>query len=524
MMSRLQHIIETPSHKAATPGPVHTSDGQNTSRFKLLQQQFVLQYERLFDDWNAHRTVVIIPSLSLDQEILSKISGMVYYEERMLCLLMLLRMPRTHVIYVTSVPIDPVIIDYYLHLLPGITSYHAKQRLTMLSCYDGSRKSLTEKILERPRLMQRILNNISANHYTHISCFNMTEKERELAERLNLPVYGCDPDLLPLANKSGSRKLFKKCGLLTPAGFEELRTKTELTEALRSLKERNPQLKRAVVKMEDGFSGEGNAVFNYDGAPSGEKLKAWIARNLQKLQVIASNTSAEMYLQKFTQMGGVVEEFIEGAIKRSPSVQCRINPLGEVEIISTHDQHLGGELGQVFLGAIFPANEAYTVEIGKMGKVVGEALREQGVMGRFGVDFLSVKEGEAWKHYAIEINLRKGGTTHPYLMLEYLTEGHYDYETGRYQTFNHLERFYYSSDNLYQPWYKGLTPHDLIEIAMNNGLQYNPMTQEGVMFHLIGALSQFGKVGVVCIGKSKFSAYRFYRRTVDVLNMETRGY
>ncbi|HEX3080152.1 MAG TPA: hypothetical protein VHQ04_06800, partial [Puia sp.] len=213
MSGSTQHFISTPSYLQEIPGTVHRPDDLTISHFKLLQQQFVLQYERIFDDWNVSRTIVIIPSLSLDQEILSKISGMVYYEERMLCLLMLLRMPKTHLIYVTSVPIDPVIIDYYLHLLPGITSYHAKQRLTMLSCYDGSRKSLTEKILERPRLMQRIRNSIATNHYTHISCFNMTEKERELAERLNLPVYGCDPDLLPLANKSGSRKLFKKCGL-----------------------------------------------------------------------------------------------------------------------------------------------------------------------------------------------------------------------------------------------------------------------------------------------------------------------
>src|ERR1700759_1679497 len=85
--------------------------------FHLLQKQFAEQFKKYYHDWNAPRTVVIIPSLSLDQEILAKISGMVHYEERMLCMLMLLRMPRTHVIYGTSVPIDPVVIDYYLHLL-----------------------------------------------------------------------------------------------------------------------------------------------------------------------------------------------------------------------------------------------------------------------------------------------------------------------------------------------------------------------------------------------------------------------
>ena len=41
------------------------------------------------------------------------------------------------------------------------------------------------------------------------------------------------------------------------------------------------------------------------------------------------------------QGGGIVEERISGAELRSPSVQLRVTPLGEVEILSTHDQLLG---------------------------------------------------------------------------------------------------------------------------------------------------------------------------------------
>src|SRR5690348_6455580 len=103
-------------------------------QFKKLQEAFAAQFESSFPDKMAPKTVVIVPSLSLDTQILDKIDGVNYYEERMLCLLMLLRMPNTHVVYVTSMPIDPAIVDYYLHLMPGITAYHARQRLTLLSC------------------------------------------------------------------------------------------------------------------------------------------------------------------------------------------------------------------------------------------------------------------------------------------------------------------------------------------------------------------------------------------------------
>jgi hypothetical protein len=157
-----------------------------------------------------------------------------------------------------------------------------------------------------------------------------------------------------------------------------------------------------------------------------------------------------------------------------------------------------------------------------MGLRVAEALKAQGVLGRFAIDFISVKEEDAWRHYAIEINLRKGGTTHPFLMLEFLTDGRYDAEQGLYFTANGQPRYYVCSDNLKGEHYKGLTPHDLIDIAMCNDLLYDGSSQEGVMFHLISALSQYGKLGLVCIGATPERAAFFYKKTMDVLYKEGR--
>src|SRR6187399_2195936 len=172
-------------------------EGSNQEKqvFKKLQNRLRSLFDVIISDRMAPCTVVVIPSLSMDQEILSKISGINHYEERMLCMLMLLRMPRTNVIYVTSETIDPVIIDYYLHMLPGVTGYHALRRLTLLSCHDSSSAPLTKKILERPRLIQRIKDFIPPDHEAHMSCFNVTPYERSLAVQLQVPIYGCDPDL-----------------------------------------------------------------------------------------------------------------------------------------------------------------------------------------------------------------------------------------------------------------------------------------------------------------------------------------
>ena len=489
--------------------------------FKKLQERFPKQFEHVFPDKLAPRTVIIVPSLSMDQEILSKISGIVHYEERLLCMLMLLRMPRTQIVYVTSSPVDPVIIDYYLHMLPGITGYHAQRRLTLLSCHDASTKPLTQKILDRPRLIERIRECIPPHHEAHMACFNVTPLERSLAIRLQVPIYGCDPDLFDLGNKSNSRKIFKECGLTVPAGFEDLHTENEIIDALIRLKQENPEVQRAVVKVNDGFSGDGNAVFSFINYDGNSDLKQWIHDQWPTcLKLVAGDLSHAMFLNKYQDMGGIVEAFVEGDHKESPSVQCRITPLGHCEIISTHDQLLGGDTGQVFIGARFPASLEYATDLGKMGMAVARAFKQRGVLGRFAIDFISVKEEDGWKHYALEINLRKGGTTHPYLMLQFLTDGEYNADKGIYYTANGQPRYYFASDNLKSEDYGGLTPHDLIDIAMVHDLHYDGSSQEGVMFHLIGALSQYGKLGVVCIGSSPERAKYFYYETVKVLNVE----
>ena len=65
-----------------------------------------------------------------------------------------------------------------------------------------------------------------------------------------------------------------------------------------------------------------------------------------------------MYEAKFEENGGIVEERIVEL--RRPSVQLRIRPDRNVELLSTHDQLLGGASGQSYLGCIFPADPAYS--------------------------------------------------------------------------------------------------------------------------------------------------------------------
>lgn len=502
--------------------PVH-SPASEGRRFRRLQARLAPLFRRIMPNPLAPRSVVVVPSLSVDTEVLSRVSGAQHYEERMLCMLMLLRMPHTSVTFVTSEPVAPAIIDYYLHLLPGIPSHHARRRLTLLSCYDGSPRPLTDKILERPRLVERIRLSMPDAAVGHMTCYNATTSERALALALDIPMYACDPDLLSLGSKSGSREAFRQAGVAFPDGFEHVRSARDICDSLTTLKRRHPELRRAVVKLDEGFSGEGNAVFRFDGCPPKSGLATWVRRELPvRLAFEAPGMTWEAFIAKMSEMGGIVECFVEGQGKQSPSVQLRIDPRGGIELISTHDQVLGGRTGQIFLGSSFPAAADYRLDIQASALRVAKVLKQKGVIGRFGVDFVSVPGAKGWEHHALEINLRKGGTTHTFMTLQFLTDGTYDAKTGLFRTPSGLPRFYYASDNLQSPAYQRLTPDDLIDLAVDNGLHFDSATQQGVAFHLIGAVSEFGKLGMVCVADTPEHARDLYAQTVRVLDREAQ--
>ena len=492
--------------------------------FAELERGLAVMYRRVFPDPRAPRTVIVIPSMSLDPEELLKLTGASRYEERFLCLLLLLRLPATRVIYVTSEPIEPAIVDYVLGMLRGVDPGDARSRLTMLTCDDRSVAPLTAKILARPALMARIRALVDDPATAHLTCFTATPLERTLAVRLGLPLYGCDPALGHLGTKTGSREVFREAGVLMPAGHEHLQGVEDMIRALVALKREHPSVRRAVIKLEEGFSGEGNAIFSYDGAPDGAALAPWVCGTLpDRLRFVASSECWETYSHEFARMGGIVEAFVEAEEVRSPSVQCRIDPLGAIQIISTHDQVLGGSTGQVYLGCTFPAEAACYTGLHDAARRVAAVLARDGVVARFGIDFVSTRSHGEWRHYAIEINLRKGGTTHPYLTLQLLTDGTYDASTGIYRSGTGRPCFYVASDNLCDPAYTQLTPELLISEAGRAGLLFDHVRERGVVFHMLGALAEFGKLGAVCIAPTRAAARELFDDTVALLERCASG-
>ncbi len=496
---------------------------QELRRYAELQK-LLPGISRAYRQREGVHTSVVVPSISVNQEELAKVEGAAFYEERLLFTLIRLTNPLSRVIYVTSQPVHTEILEYYLQHLPGVPLSRARSRLLVLCLYDASPKPLTQKILERPLVMERMRRFIGDPGRAYLTCYNSTPLERRLAVELGIPLNGLDPALLWMGTKSGSRKVFAEAGVPLPLGTNDVHTRDDVVGALDRLATQRPGIRRAVVKLNESFAGEGNGVYTFlQPLPEDEAERVLaVSRGLDGLQWPGGRETLGAFFRKLGEMGGIVEEWVEGDEVESPSVQMRIHAEGDLEVVSTHDQVLGGTTGQVYLGCRFPATEAYRSEILEAANRIGKVLAHHGVVGRFGIDFVVTRQGGgAWSAHAVEINLRMGGTTPPFMALEFLGGGHLDRASGLYLAGDSRPKFYYATDNLRSPDYRGLLPEDLLDLMVGNGIYFKPRTITGVLFFMIGALSQYGKLGVTCIGNTRDEAEQLYRTTAGILDRAT---
>ena len=486
------------------------------TRFEALQSKLIPQWELIEAFNSTARAVVVVPSIDVDLPL--DATKHRAYEERFLFLLFLLRQPRLKLVYVTSEPIDPELIDYYLGLLPGVVASHARRRLYLVSPHDGSVRPLTAKLLERPRLLAEIRSLVDDPDLAHLIPYGTSRLERDLALRLGIPVYGADPKFAPLGTKSGSRSLFAEAGVAHPEGREGLRSVDGLLDAVLDLVRGRPGLESVVLKLDEGVAGFGNAVLDVRGVDGSSR--ASLERRLSELRPEDKSLRPDEYLERFTG-GGIVEELISAADLRSPSVQMRATPLGKVELLSTHDQLLGGASGQSFVGSVFPASSEYARLIADEALKVGELLAARGVIGRFAVDFLTAREEDGWRPYAIELNLRKGGTTHPYLTLQFLTDGAYDADRALFFTPSGRTKFFVAAEHLEGDDYRLLQPSDVFDVAVRDGLHFDHTTETGVVFHMLTVLGRHGFIGATAVGDTREQARTLLETTKTVLDQES---
>lgn len=440
---------------------------------------------------------------------LRKITGIQFYEERMLFSTLLLARPELRLVYLTSLPIDEAIVEYYLGFLPDPAG--ARARLALVPLDDPSPMPLSEKLLHRPAVVAHVRELVAGHGPAHVLPFNVTPVEYALAEAMDMPLFGPHPDLVRLGSKSGSRQVARRAGVAVLPGREDLYSLDAVEAAIGHIRAASPEAAAVVIKLNDGFSGQGNALVDLAGLASPLPLSA--------TTFCAGGESWPAYGAKIEAGGAIVEELVRVPSVVSPSTQVRIAPGGRYEVVSTHDQVLGGPSNQVYLGCRFPADSRYRAAIQEEAAAIAAVLAGEGVIGSFGIDWLVVPEPAAGGDRVLlsEINLRMGGTTHPYWMTRLLTGATYDAGRGELVTAAGGPVTYVATDNLKSPRLAGRTPAEVIAGVAKAGLAYDPATRTGTALHLMGALPGFGKMGATCIAPSLDEADDLARRLERLL-------
>jgi hypothetical protein len=179
---------------------------------------------------------------------------------------------------------------------------------------------------------------------------------------------------------------------------------------------------------------------------------------------------------------------------------------------------LGGELGQTFVACRFPAEREYAAAIVQESRKVGAYLAAEGVVGRFGIDFVIARRDGGWAPYAVEINLREGGTSHPYGALWLLTDGSLKEDKTIFRTPSGQVKHYFATDRLGDPAYRGIPLSDFLAASATSGLDWDPGSQTGAVYHMLRSLEQQGRIGVTAIGDSPDQAHQIYLDAAQLLD------
>ena len=452
--------------------------------------------------------VIALPSYSASSSLLR------HYGDRILALehryllgsLMTHRLEHARLVSVSSIAPTRDELDYHRRLGPRPEAWSWGTRVLALE--DPSPRSLAEKLLDRPDVIDRLVRLIG-DRPAFIEPWNVTEHEVAVAERLQVPVNGMDPSLWHLGFKSAGRKLFTRAGVPHPVGVEDVRTLADVLQAIEVVRAARPDVSAVVVKHDDSYAGDGNAVLNLlvGADPAGTDV---LLRRLRALP--------PWYLQELRK-GGIVEELVTGVEVTTPSSQVDLLPDGRVDVLATHEQVVGGTNGQVFLGCRFPADPGHAAEVARHARAVGEQLVAAGALGRVSVDFVATRDASGTPRvFALEVNLRKGGTTHPYAALRNLVPGRYDEAQGQWvAAADQAPRTYVCTDNLVDESWVGLPPRRVIEAVDRAGLQLDHRTGVGVVLHMLSGLAIDGRIGLTAIGLDSEHAQRLHDATCRVI-------
>ncbi|WP_431230460.1 peptide ligase PGM1-related protein [Paenarthrobacter nicotinovorans] len=429
--------------------------------------------------------LVVLYAVDFDETVHSRYPEIGNFTERGLFHLSRLKDVGTEIVFIANGPVDSAVIDYHLGYVMSFkaaAAVHARERLHIRTPRHLLDSGLSSSVLRDVELL---------NDLKHLA---------ESADHVELLIYGSDPNTDAIGrvlgirpsegpstvadtwgNKSGSKRAFERAGIRTPATSKlPVHSREELIEAAQDLFTDRCTAVIAKIDSTQFGSGIGNIVLNQD-LFSPDSLPSVLDR---LLEVDDFRKNMELH-------GVVVQEYIS-EVHRNLGIFGTIDSLGAVRLGPCYEQtspevNFGGAISGHLTSELCSSIRQATQK-------VGDLLYEEGYAGCFGIDFVEDRFGRL---YALEINVRKVGSYHPFAFVDIALSRSTDPErsadpitSGSVVIFRQMT---VPSPGL-------LSIDSLLSTLRNSGLLFSRKTGRGVILHILGAVPAFGLLEATCIG------------------------
>ncbi|CAF3409746.1 unnamed protein product [Rotaria sp. Silwood1] len=419
------------------------------------------------------RTVVHIPSLGLTESIRRTLTTLPLKENYQIGRLCELVDPNIDVIYVSPMPVNDEILQYYNRLvslralveqgseqLTFSTSNNANERFVIivpesLHKFPGHNMCLATILKYSPKALKQIKTMIkdrSAYLVTGISHID----DLYISEYLDIPIYGCEPESSYLySTKSGSKRIFKSSNVPMPFGEYDIYNQKRLLESLAHLILEHLDVQRWIFKIDDHFDGQGIAYCDIaiylpcykDMLKEAEKFAdKWSNSTVQKASytkilselsdVLDKHTvyvnktqfnSWQTYLKAFLSEGGIIEAYPPSNSITSITICLSIEPNGHYSLIYSGDQLHAESLFSCW-GLSFPQSSVDSNELNNYCSLISEQCKQRNIYGYIDIDFVAFidKKTNQQKLWVTDLCIGYSEHISLYRVMQYTTTGQFN--------------------------------------------------------------------------------------------------
>ena len=446
---------------------------------------------------DVERTVVVVHSISMDvpDQLIPVFPA---YEERFLCLVLSLLRSQRLARDLRHLAADPAAADRLL-LRPRARAGHARGAQPLLGRLARRRPQPAadeEAARTRPGAIERIRALVAQPELAFLLPFATSRDEVELAVRLGIPLYGADPALEWLGTKSGSRRVFAEEGVPHAYGFD-VAGERDVLRALRELRSGT-----AVLKLDRGVSGLGNALVDVAQGARRRPARPELSSSRTPKPPSPTTWPRSPTRAGSSRSGSRATTFAARAHSSASALPAR-----STSSPRTTRSSAGRTARRTSAAASRPTRSTRRRSRSKRSRS-DAGWRVKGRSGAVRSTSWPSASDDDWQPYAIEINLRCGGTTHPFMAISTLTDGIYDPLAGEFRTRLGDIKHYVATDHLDAPAYQALTPDDLLDVVAERSLGWDAERETGVALHMVSALAVAGRIGLTAIGDSPSEAQR----------------